>query len=367
MSDLQSALLVIGAAIIVGVIAYNKWQERTFRRLADHKFEIEKSREVLAEPGVQEVKTEAPDVLDVRVEPVLHIQSAVSDGLQGEAEVKSDKAPKYDVDSASSPIDWCAVIEFHEVTPARRLIELAAKSLTGITKTVQLEGLASTVSEWRPLAHADEVLFLRASVQLCDRRGAISEGEFARYLRALTDLAGQSGGSLLHESPEAGLQRARELDGFCSDTDVQIGVNVVAIAGQIDGSSIVRSAESIGGVLREDGSYHFPSTSGVADFRMSNLESARFSADAMHALRTAAVTFEIDIPRSKGGPDLVDEVFALATAFARSIGGRVVDDNRRELTDASLASIRAVLAGIHARMIAREIAPGEDLALRLYS
>ncbi len=38
MSDLQIYLLIVGAAVIVGVIAYNRIQEARFRRRAEQAF-----------------------------------------------------------------------------------------------------------------------------------------------------------------------------------------------------------------------------------------------------------------------------------------------------------------------------------------
>jgi hypothetical protein len=41
MSDLQTALIAIGACVVAGVLAFNWWQERQFRRRAELAFDNE--------------------------------------------------------------------------------------------------------------------------------------------------------------------------------------------------------------------------------------------------------------------------------------------------------------------------------------
>jgi FtsZ-interacting cell division protein ZipA len=57
----------------------------------------------------------------------------------------------------------------------------------------------------------------------------------------------------------------------------------------------------------------------------------------------------------------------LAKQMASSLGGQVVDDNRRPLSDAGIARIKQQLADIYAQMEARQIKSGSVRALRLFS
>ena len=75
MSDLQTALLVIGAVIIVAVFAYNKWQEARYRNNAERSFAIRHVDALVgdrATPGEPEspATVPQPDEPDVpRMEP----------------------------------------------------------------------------------------------------------------------------------------------------------------------------------------------------------------------------------------------------------------------------------------------------------
>jgi len=51
-SELQIALIALGVAVVVGIIAYNKWQERKHRKHAESAFRSD-HRDVLLEPQEQ--------------------------------------------------------------------------------------------------------------------------------------------------------------------------------------------------------------------------------------------------------------------------------------------------------------------------
>lgn len=371
MSDLQGALLAIGVAIIAGVIGYNKWQERKYRRLGDSEFGVGMAEDKRSGEDVRPAQVKSMGGVDARIEPELELEleRQLDDRPEQQAPVldapvrASDPRPEV----PSSPIDWCVLLRFPRVISGARIIELAAGSMKGIAKTVRLDGLESEAAEWISLTYTANVASVMASIQLCDRRGVISRAELERFLSVTTEIAENLGGEVLHEPLDVALRRALELDAFCSDTDVQIGVNIVASSGKFSGELIAASAEATGGILAQDGVFHFAAPAGMGEIKMSNLEGEQFLPETLGSLSTSAVTLEIDVPRAKGGAALLDRLFSLAGEFAGAINGRVVDDNQRELSDASRASIRSLLGDIHRRMVDRGIPPGDAVALRLYS
>lgn len=367
MSDLQEALISVGVAIIAGVIVYNKWQERKYRRLGDSEFGVETAEDKRSGADARTEQVDSMGGVDARIEPELARQP---DGRHEQQAPNLDTPVRSSApqpDAPSSPIDWCVLLRFPRAIAGARIIELAAGSMKGIAKTVRLDGLESEAAEWISLTYTANVTSVMASIQLCDRRGVISRAELERFLSVNIEIAANFGGEVLHEPLDLALKRALELDAFCADTDVQIGVNIVASSGTFSGKLIAASAQATGGILAPDGSFHFAELAGIGEIRMSNLEGEHFSSETLGSLSTSAVTLEIDVPRAMEGAALLDRLFSLASEFASAINGRVVDDNQRELSDASRASIRSLLGGIHRRMVDRGIAPGDELALRLYS
>ena len=81
----------------------------------------------------------------------------------------------------------------------------------------------------------------------------------------------------------------------------------------------------------------------------------------------AALTFALDVPHVAEAPTALDEMVALAGRFAATLGGEVVDDNRRPLTEAGIASIRRSLEQVLGEMEWHGIPAGSPLARRLFS
>jgi ZipA-like protein with FtsZ-binding domain len=57
----------------------------------------------------------------------------------------------------------------------------------------------------------------------------------------------------------------------------------------------------------------------------------------------------------------------LAELFAASLGGQIVDDNRKPLTEAGFASIRRSLEAVYQDMEAHGVPAGSPLARRLFA
>jgi hypothetical protein len=51
MTDLQMGLIGLGGVAVLGVLAYNKWQERKHRRMAEELLSARQTDVLLDEPG----------------------------------------------------------------------------------------------------------------------------------------------------------------------------------------------------------------------------------------------------------------------------------------------------------------------------
>src|SRR5258705_9945734 len=70
MSDLQISLLVAGAVVVAGVYLFNVWQERQFRRRAEHAFARE-HEDVLLQGAATQDKAAGE-----RLEPMLEVTAS---------------------------------------------------------------------------------------------------------------------------------------------------------------------------------------------------------------------------------------------------------------------------------------------------
>jgi len=164
------------------------------------------------------------------------------------------------------------------------------------------------------------------------------------------------------------LERAQAIDRFCVDVDVLIGLNVVARGeGAVNLTRIVREAESSGMMLGVDGVFQLLDSRGEPLYVLCNHDAEPFTAMAVEGQTSQGVTLQFDVPRVPDGLKVFDGMVAFGRKIANEVGGILVDDNLRPLTDTGIEKIRTQLAQIYQRMEARGVPSGSRRALRLFS
>ena len=84
--------------------------------------------------------------------------------------------------------------------------------------------------QWHPIETSPRRSWreLRVGLQLADRRGPVNEEDVERFNRAIADFAATVNAVSQREAPAAAASRAKELDAFCADTDIEVAVNLVS-------------------------------------------------------------------------------------------------------------------------------------------
>jgi hypothetical protein len=228
-----------------------------------------------------------------------------------------------------------------------------------------VEGIVD--EQWHPIETSPRRSWreLRVGLQLASRKGPLAEEEIERFNRTIADFAAAVGAVSQREAPAAAASRARELDQFCADTDIEVAVNVVGQLGATFSVARVKALALDNG-LSETASgeliRYLPD--GSPGFVIRRFEDAHAKANASYY---TGLTFALDLPQVPDAPRVLAEMVAVAQAFAGTLGGQLVDDNRRALTEGGLASIRRTLEGIFQKMEAHGVPAGGSLAQRLFS
>ncbi len=351
MSDLQVGLLVLGLLFIAGVMSYNWWQARRWQKHA---------MPIVATPAPGPAPDAASDNVQQRIEPSF-------EGAQPAAD--DETLARTSVFGVDDSLDFMIEVRAGEVITPIALKALRTV-LVSMPKRVQLSGFNYHAREWEPLA-ADpgaEYTMVRAAMQLVDRSGAVTQTQLEEFATFVKDFA--SGSQALAQVPDVDLemQRAAGLDGFCSEVDVVVGINVIAPTGQFFHGSKIRSlADGMGLQLQGAGGFHCSAEDGTVLFTLDNQEHRLFLPDQIRSMTTAGLTFLLDVPRTADGLRAFDRMLTMAKSYAESLDGTLADDNRVTLSDAGLDKIRQQLRAIYASMAARGIAPGGPIALRLFS
>lgn len=356
MSDLQLSLIVIGAAAVGAVFAYNKWQESKHRKLSERIFRTEHADVLL---GGQDGMADPGD----RIEPVLR-----EGGEEPEAEQPAapEEPPRDLVDPA---IDCMVRLESAEPIGGGLLWQAQNQALDKLSKPAFWAGLNERTGVWERLTASSGGDYRRlcAALQLADRRGPLPDAELTLFFNGMQHLADEFLAVTDIPPRSEVLARAAEIDRFCAGVDIQIGINVVAMGGAFAGTKLRGLAEAAGLVLREDGMFHAEDDQGRTLYMLANLEPALFAADDLKVLTTRGITFTLDVPRVADGTAAFGRMVALARQMAESLDGVVVDDNHAPLADTALEVIHAKISEIGQRMAGYGIAAGGLPALRLFS
>ncbi|MGB8856343.1 MAG: cell division protein ZipA C-terminal FtsZ-binding domain-containing protein [Burkholderiales bacterium] len=413
MTDFQIGLMIAGAAVIAAVLGYNYVQESRARRQAEKSFSGQHDDALLEANALLNAR---PAGMDQRIEPSFS-EPSFSDTSMDDSEGESAHKPRYDfspesaalraapgvtvttgslaavsdvkavpAEPAQTPIpkpqpamvqpaglniddriDLVAVIMANDSVPPRMLMDALAKSRT-FGKPVYWEGLQN--GSWGAL-HTDVPRYkeIKAGLQLADRKGAIDEVFIGQFIKLLQEFAASANGVCQVEALDAATRRAQEIDQFAAAVDVEIGVNVVSRSGvAFQGTKVRALCEAAGLKLDPDsGVFLSANERGEVQFILANLEPRAFTPEQIKNLTTQGLTILLDVPRVADGTKVFQQMMQLARTLAEGLGGEVVDDARKPLTNTGADAIRMQLAEISRRMSERGIAAGSRLAQRLFS
>jgi len=265
-------------------------------------------------------------------------------------------------------IDFIVSVDAAEPISAAGLAELHTKaSVCG--RRFRVAGYSFAAKEWEEAARLSggRYAHLKLALQLVNRKGPVDLGALTTFCAAAQECAERFSASASFPRIEEGLTAARDLDAFCSEVDIAIGVNVVAPEGKFSGPRIRSLAESAGLKLEADGVFHYRDDAQQTLFTLDNHEPAPFLPEQVKHLSTSGVTLLLDVPRVRDGEAALAHMLAVGLELSDGLGGTLVDDNRVPLSDNAVRVIQQQLTSIHAKMHARGMPPGSERALRLFS
>lgn len=394
MSDLQASLLGLGAALVAGVWAYNKLQERKYRQAAEKVFRGDQA-DVLAptaeafEAGVEplpEVQEFSAPPLDERREPVF--EEPVEERFEA-AEMPAEPAPEAFAAPApeaayvqpsgafrdAPPADWCdesidliARLTFDGGIAADDLRQAQAAMQAHQRVHLRVFVEAGT-GDWLPLMEAGFSAYRQVwfALQLVDRRGAVSTNDFEALRTALQALASLRNGSLVFPDVAAMGEQARALDDFCAQLDLQLAINVLdAGQGAFPGTKIRGMAEAAGMRLAGNGEFQAHDENGNFMFALANMGDA-FDAQTLKNLQTHGLSFLLDVPHVRDGGYAFERMLSNARQFANTLDAALVNAQRAPISDVMVDSIRKKIFEIHEQMNLAGIPAGGMRALRLFS
>jgi FtsZ-interacting cell division protein ZipA len=412
-STLQIGLIAAGVALVVAVIVYNVWQERRLRRrVADSHRAAERSAAEASRrsaerveptlgsqraaaatpPGAPAYRTATPSEttveqpLDVIAPPAsfrddVAFTTAVAGSEANEAFADASptatstivRTPASEQDARKLPQPDHEIESLIPLTAPAPVSAgaLAAGLHARIGKPLRWFGRVDARSEWQPLKADTPGRFMDivACMLLADRNGAASRAQLESFARIVGDVASSLQAAFAPPDFAQEAARAEALDRMCADLDVQIGLTVqMPEPASIPGTRLRGVAEAAGFRLSPAGRFEFVSEdTGAVLYTLQNLRPDAFSAEMLRLTATNGVVFLLDVARLADPARAIDQMKMAAKRLAHTLGADLVDDNRRPLDDAALATIREQVETAADALRAVHIEPGSPRALALFS
>ncbi len=352
MSPLQLALLGIGAALILAVVAYNKWVERKAARATRAAFG-EGDEDALLRPT------------SPREEPVLRAEPVLDGDLTPMAQ-----APRAEEMAFDDETELIVSLSFDHPVPGEQLSS-AASGLHVIGSKPVLVCATNVQTNRLEVPRAGEAFSgLHCGVLLANRQGPLNAVEFSEFIGAVQRIANSLDVEVDVPDMSEALLHAKAVDERCAGVDAQIGVNITSNGGTWTGTQIAQAAVEAGFAQRSDGRFAYYRRNGAELFTLQAIDAqgkpVAIGANA-DSVVTAVLTFILDVPRAPEVEKPFSTMINIARALAARLGGSVVDDNRRPVTDAALANIETQLKPMYLRIREAGFEPGSPRALLLFN
>jgi hypothetical protein len=403
LSQLQIALIVAGILLVVGVLAYNLWQERRARRRIEGAFR----------PGADALMARGGARDDGRVEPTLGAATVAPAALSPGSDAVP-AGPKYDIpmdevatlppeDTAteedldvpddvappSGPITRSAMADpaaqgtqpqpdpeiecVVTLQPVRPVFagKLAQGLHARLGKPLRWFGRKDEGSAWQRLTGDTPGEFgeVAACLLLADRNGAASRAQLEAFHRVIAELAPHLPAAWSAAPIEEEAARAEELDRLCAELDMQIGLTIQKPDGStIPGTKLRGVAEAAGFRLAPNGRFEcVQEETGAVLYTLQSAKGDVFTVDSLRIASVPGVVLVLDVPRVADPAKAFDQLKLAAKRMAVTLGGELVDDNQRPLTDNALAAIRAQVVAASELLARAQIEPGSPRAHKLFA
>ena len=396
LTTLQIALIAAGIALVAGVMIYNWWQERRYRRRIEGAFR----------PGEDVLMARSAARGDDRVEPTLGgtatavnatpatVASSgeryeipmdeVSTLADDDEELADEAVPPTGPVTRSAMADAVPPQGLHPqpdpeiesvvtLQPVRPIVagQLAAGLHARLGKPLRWFGRRDEQAPWQRLTGETPGEFgeVAACLLLADRNGAATHAQIEAFQRVIGEIAPALPAAWSAATPEDEASRAEELDRLCAELDMQIGLTIQKNDGStIPGTKLRGVAEAAGFRLAPSGRFEcVQEETGAVLYTLQSVRGEAFTVDSLRVASVPGVVLVLDVPRVADPPRAFDQLKFAAKRMAHTLGGELVDDNQRPLTDAALAAIRAQVVDASELLARAQIEPGSPRAHKLFA
>jgi hypothetical protein len=363
--DLQIALYLIGAAIILALILTNFLRSRRLKKRMMSSLTQAVMQETLSSHGMREPHFGTTDQLDKREEKLTTRDNPSSD----ETLIEQNKVQNsYYISRIDPNIDCVVALKFVLLIKGAEVIEKMAHWPINPQYRMACEGLFELDEKlaWENIDPERYYRELHFSMQLANRRGPVSKEDLAEFLGLAAQLAGEVDAEIDLPPIQNVLIDAQELDDFAVQCDIQLSFSIVPNMLSWSAKEVEAILVKNGCLLSRDGLSFNHFSQNQLLFKV-QIPSLNFLTDDLQTQRIKSIIFALEVPMVAEDYDAFTKMYEISSVIASELDGRVLDDNGQVLDIGSVELIKAQLEPIYALMQERQILPGSATALRLFS
>ncbi len=396
MIELRTALIIAGLVlfVVIAMISYDRYRLTRIReqesRLRDldpdweeptllHREEIDINTALPAEPGhtilspeedldepgvnldVDEFDDELRDAQEVAHTPIhgINIRAIQEAGL----------------DEGGIEIDFVARIPGKNVIKRDTALGLYRQHEYELQKRHRVFGYSYPSKVWVDLeseSKSARFTHFGMTLQLADRNGPVTESELNQFSQMVLRFAEVFGRRFSFSmSFEDALDQGKHIDELYKKYDALAILNILARHSRgFSGGDIDRYARELGMDLNQKNFYQKRRVSAVGSpmiYGLANLfGNGEFEPDNLEDFHTDGLTVFMNIPATSKPAAAFREMVTSATTLCERLEGKLVDQNRKMMTDQGLEKIGQQIHKLELEMESDHIPPGGELAIRLF-
>jgi hypothetical protein len=383
MSTLQLSLAILGGLVLVAVVAYNAWN--------NHR-NAPKRAQPQPEPAV-------PDPQEVRLEPSLDAAledppawSAAPppqrDPLEGSEPAPVAVAPASAAPAASAAsagpatpsayerklqldplLDAMASLLVESLVPGELAQAAMPPSRRAGSKPFTIEGFNAASQQWEVPQPGHRYMAFQAGVQLANRTGALTQIEFSEFVSKVQAFADAVNAAPEFPDMQHEVARARELDQFAMEHDLQISFVLRAQHSAWSPGYVQQCAARLGFVLApQPGRMVLPNNlPGLPPLLSLSYDPLAAQAEDLNQSAVRDVGLSLDVPQVEREAQPYGRLREVAEALCKAMDGVLCNQEGQPLPTMALDAIVGDLELLYDQLDARELAAGSALARRLFS
>lgn len=367
MDNLYILLVIAGVLVLLAVAAMGFWQARKARQMQQVKPNYTPVANDLASSFGIEPTLGKESIQDqsANTDPVM------GDGASGFAPV--DTVPAQELGQYVCMIDPLvdAIVVLDLERPVLGGTALAAATTTRRigSKLMYFEGFNAKAGVWEPLQSAQMYNRIQVGLQVASRSGALNEIEFSEFIMKMNNYADALNASFEAPDMVETVNRARTLDEFACEHDIQLNLHLVASKVAWSPSYVHQQAALLGFVAGAiPGRLVIPAMQvGAPPVLTLQYDMQAAMADDPNMMPIDDVILSLDVPQTSRLEQPFKLMYKVAATLSKNMEASVVDDQGTPLNAQGFDAIYEMLEKLYDELDQKELSAGSLAARRLFS